>query len=237
MRISWETVAALAVVVVGCSLVTVFTPPATWEMISTFETETWVGIGLVASGVVAALFGRPIARPDDAEPKIPTSIRKKEDGSIAVQVLEVLVMVAAAVAFGLFVGTLGGCGSSLAAHATAARVMGVALDGAYEVAEAHAVAATEACVTAGDEACVRDVHASMVPVAIALSGLELSWSGYVSTIEIGHLAGASAELLDAMRRAAARMLEAYAQLSDALTRAGVALPSVPPMVLALVGEP
>lgn len=130
-----------------------------------------------------------------------------------------------------------GCGSSLASHATAAHVMGLALDGAYDVAEAHAVEATEACVTAGDEACVHEVHESMTPVAIGLTGLEVAWSGYVSAIEVGHLSGASEGLLEAMRSAAARMLAAYSLLADALSRVGVALPAVPPMVLALLGDP
>lgn len=251
-RIRWPHVVVFAICVAGALGFAIFLPDDRWGLVERVVISVLGGgsaVGwLVSGGALKAPHEIP---PPASIPPRPAPRRiDREDGSVDAYALLMVVAVAVGImqtirlawpwlsrllVVLLVLGPLTGCGSSLAAHATAAQVMGLALDGAYDVAEGHAVEATDACVTAGSEECVLEVHASMQPVAIALTGLEVAWSGYVSAIELGHLAGTSEPLLEAMRSAAVRMLDAYSMLAEALSRAGVTLPAVPPMVLALVG--
>lgn len=129
-----------------------------------------------------------------------------------------------------------GCGAgALQAHATAAQVVGIALDGAHDLAAAHAGREFDRCVDRLDDECVETVVADMAPVGVALTSAEVAWSSWVSAIEVAHLSGASDALLAALVGIVRRALESYRALGEALSGVGVTLPELPPMVLAWVG--
>jgi len=129
-----------------------------------------------------------------------------------------------------------GCGAgALQAHATAAQVVGIALDGAHDIASAHVERELTACVTVLDDECVEGVVADMAPVGLALTAAEVAWSSWVSAIEVAHLSGASDALLAALVGIVRRALESYRALGEALAGVGMTLPELPPMVLAWVG--
>lgn len=62
MRVSWETVAALAVVVVGVVVALIFASPDAIEAFGALPWEAWAGIGTAAAGVAGAAVGRNLLR-------------------------------------------------------------------------------------------------------------------------------------------------------------------------------
>jgi hypothetical protein len=61
-RISWETVAALAIVVVGVVTALVFTPEATVDRLADLPWESWLGLGGAGVGVGLLAAGRRLLR-------------------------------------------------------------------------------------------------------------------------------------------------------------------------------
>lgn len=128
-----------------------------------------------------------------------------------------------------------GCGAgALQTHATAAHVVGVMLDGAYDVAEAHLEQEMAVCIEAHDDACVDRVAEAHHPVALGLSSAEIAWSGWVSGIEIAHLSGRSEDLTSALVSMAGRALAGYAAIVEAFAGIGLTIPPVPQIILELV---
>lgn len=147
MKFSWETVAALAAVVLGVAFVLAFTPASTWEAIGAFSEETWAGLALMVAGVVAAFFGRPIAT-KTAEPKKMASTIRKKDGSVSSEAMVWLMVwgLAVLVALGRWLAMRGGlillalvilagCGAATAEQRTA-----------YAVEQAHCLSEERAIV-------------------------------------------------------------------------------------------
>lgn len=62
MRVSWETVAALAVVVTGATVALIFASPSAIEAFGALPWEAWAGIGASAAGIVGAAVGRNLVR-------------------------------------------------------------------------------------------------------------------------------------------------------------------------------
>lgn len=62
MKASWETVAALAVVVAGAVVALIFASPAAIEAFGALPWEAWAGIGASAAGIVGAAAGRNLLR-------------------------------------------------------------------------------------------------------------------------------------------------------------------------------
>lgn len=257
MKLSMETVAALAVVVLGVSLGMVFTPPATWEVIGSFSSETWAGIGLVAAGVTAGFFGRPLVRsaPTEVTPITPTEVLRDaqgrpltrpkgpptREGSVSAEVLAWLMLwgLAAMLALGRWIAMRGGlglllvlvalpgCGSALASHARGARIAFEVHASALELA-AHAREEVEgACETVE---CAEQVDHDWAPVAVGFDAVRATLVAYASGVEIAHLAGSSDALIAALIATGARLLREWENLRGALATVGVEGPRMPEIV-------
>lgn len=126
-----------------------------------------------------------------------------------------------------------GCGAgALQAHARAASIAVVALQGADELAETAALIAVEAC---SDEACLRDVEHTTEAIDAGIATSALAVSAYVEAVRLAVIGGESPDLLSALVLAVLRLLREWGQLAALYAPLGVELPALPASVGALGG--
>lgn len=250
-RLSWPQVAALGILVLGAVAALYGVPLATWQGLP------WEAIaGLVAvivGGGVSSMLG-PLVRPRststppgtvDRDPKPPN----RESGHVDLDVLGWVI--AWGVAFGIavwhavrsgvlpllfVVGLATGCGAgALRAHASAATIATVALEGVHRTTMQITEERLRDCT---DAACADGVEKSMASVVLAYESARAGLVTWVDAIRVAQIAGEGGDVAGALLTAAARWV---ADLWPALVEAieaviDVDLPELPPFVTGLVAS-
>lgn len=141
---------------------------------------------------------------------------------------------ACGVVFGVFLAlSLQGCGAgALGAHARAASIAVLALQGADDLAETGALVAVEAC---SDEACLADVVHATEAIDAGIGSAALAVSAYVEAVRLAVIGGESPDLLSALVLAVLRLLREWGQLAALYAPLGVELPALPASVGGLGG--
>lgn len=133
----------------------------------------------------------------------------------------------------LVLGTCQGCGAgALGAHARAASIAVLALQGADDLAETGALVAVEAC---SDEACLADVVRTTEAIDAGIGSAALAVSAYVEAVRLAVIGGESPDLLSALVLAVLRLLREWGQLAALYAPLGVELPALPASVGGLGG--
>jgi hypothetical protein len=127
-----------------------------------------------------------------------------------------------------------GCGGALGAHARAASIAVLALQGADDLAETGALVAVEAC---SDEACLADVVRTTEAIDAGIGSAALAVSAYVEAVRLAVIGGESPDLLSALMLAVLRLLREWGQLAVLYAPLGVELPALPASVTGLGGVP
>lgn len=252
-KIPLETVIAASALALGLALALAFTPPATWEAIGAFSEETWAGLALAGAGIIGAFFARPITSPaSEPKKKLASSIRKDgENGSVSTEALVWLTLwgIAALVALARWVALRGGaglllaflvlasgCGGAIQAQARAITVATVALEGVDRAVEAHARSRLAEC---EDEACVDATEAELMralePVTVAMASTRGVLQTWIEAFRIALVAGEDGDVLGALTTSAGRLVVEWGVLAGALGTAGLEVPAIPPLVLAVGG--
>ncbi len=136
----------------------------------------------------------------------------------------------------LVLGTCQGCGAgALGAHARAASIAVLALQGAQDLARTAELTAVAACPEAEMAACGAEVvHVTeAIDAGIASAGLVVS--GYVEAVRLATVGGESPDLLSALVLAVLRLLREWGQLAALYAPLGVELPALPASVGGLGG--
>lgn len=127
-----------------------------------------------------------------------------------------------------------GCGAgALGAHARAASIAVLALQGADDLAETAALTAVEAC---SDEACLREVERATEAIDAGIGSAGLVVSGYVEAVRLATVGGESPDLLSALVLAVLRLLREWGQLAALFAPLGVELPALPASIGGLGGS-
>jgi hypothetical protein len=128
-----------------------------------------------------------------------------------------------------------GCGAgALGAHARAASIAVLALQGADDLAETAALTAVAAC---SDEACLADMVRTTEAIDAGIGSAALVVSGYVEAVRLATVGGESPDLLSALMLAVLRLLREWGQLAALYVPLGVELPALPASVGALGAVP
>lgn len=133
---------------------------------------------------------------------------------------------------------LTGCGASaLRAHASAAAVLTVAHEGAREVLVATVDAQAAEC-EARPEAerapCAETLRAVAEPAAVAVDGVRAGLTVYREAVTVAAAAEAGEDVLSALAVALARVVREWDTVAAALSRLGVDVPPLPPIVRGLL---
>ena len=124
-----------------------------------------------------------------------------------------------------------GCGAgALGAHARAASIAVLALQGADDLAETAALAAVAAC---SDEPCTRDVERATEAIDAGIATAALAVSGYVEAVRLAVIGGESGDLLAALAIAVLRLVREWGRLATLYAPLGVDLPALPASVTGL----
>lgn len=133
-------------------------------------------------------------------------------------------------------GYCSGCGAgALGAHARAASIAVLALQGAQDLARTAELTAVEACPEEDMAACGAEVvHVTeAIDAGIASAGLVVS--GYVEAVRLAAVGGESPDLLSALVLAVLRLLREWGQLASLFAPLGVELPALPASIGGLGG--
>jgi hypothetical protein len=128
---------------------------------------------------------------------------------------------------------LSGCGAgALGAHARAASIAVLALQGADDLAETSALVAVAAC---SDDACLATVEHTTEAIDAGIATAGLAVSGYVEAVRLAVIGGESPDLLSALMLAVVRLLREWGRLAALYAPLGVDLPALPASVADLGG--
>lgn len=145
---------------------------------------------------------------------------------------DALVWLALGAAAFLAVQALSGCGGALGAHARAASVLTVAIQGADQLADTGAEAALMGC---SDSACEDAVVAATEAIDAGIGSAVLVASAYVQAVQLAVAGGESPDVLSALVAVLLRALAAWDELVPLYLPLGVELPRLPESLRALVG--
>jgi len=130
----------------------------------------------------------------------------------------------------LVLGYCSGCGGALGAHARAASIAVLALQGADDLAETSALVAVAAC---SDEACLATVEHTTEAIDAGVGSAALAVSAYVEAVRIAAIGGESPDLLAALVMGLLRLLREWGALAALYAPLGVELPALPASVSGL----
>lgn len=129
---------------------------------------------------------------------------------------------------------LAGCGAgALRAHASAASILTVAHEGAREVLVATVDAQAAECEARPDaerEPCAETLRAVAEPAAVAVDGVRAGLVVYREAVTVAAAAEAGEDVLSALAVALARVVREWDTVAAALSRLGVDVPPLPPIV-------
>lgn len=121
-----------------------------------------------------------------------------------------------------------GCGAgALGAHARAASIAVLALQGAQDLARTAELTAVAACPEAEMAACGAEVMRTTEAIDAGIASAGLVVSGYVEAVRLATVGGESPDLLSALVLAVLRLLREWGQLAALYAPLGVELPALP----------
>jgi hypothetical protein len=146
---------------------------------------------------------------------------------------EVLILLALLGSAALLAEGVCGCGAgALGAHARAASIAVLALQGADDLAETSALVAVAAC---SDEACMAEVAHATEAIDASIGSAALAVSAYVEAVRLAVIGGESPDLLSALMLGVLRLLREWGRLAALYAPLGVDLPALPASVTGLGG--
>lgn len=138
---------------------------------------------------------------------------------------DVAIAVVIAAATLVIAGSCLGCGAgALRAHARAASIAVLAVQGADDLAETAALAAVAGCT---DDACLDEVQHTTEAIDAGIATAAIAVSAYVEAVRLAVVGGESPDLLSALAIAVLRLLREWGQLAALYAPLGVELPALP----------
>lgn len=228
-KIDWPQVAAFSVVVTAVVVLVLRLDPE--------KAEAWLAMAPAILGAIGMGYSMLRGRAVEASVPVPKRADRErstltpppgEEGSVQ---LGALLWLALAGGLALLL-TLPGCGASaLSAHARAATVMTVAIEGADRLADVGGETAMLACET---EQCTHDVEAAIAAIDAAIATADLPVRAYAQAIEMAATGGEDVDVLSALAAVLLRALDAWEALVPLYAPLGVELPQLPRSIHALV---